>query len=157
MPLVNSRNPNGLKPTRLSANAPQRPRLQLLRFDQNTIRIPVNNYPDIVTARTIGAQFSARIGFTTAESALIATVVSDLARGMTQNTVTGEITFMILENGARHGIEVIAHYSEVTFRLAPDTEFTDLTKLMDEFSVVSTAEAGTIVTLKKWLGSPKRF
>jgi hypothetical protein len=154
---VNSRDPNGLKPTVFTPRAQQRPRLQLLRFDQNTIRISVAEYPDIVAARTISAQFTARMGFTTAESALIATVVSDLARGMTQNSGTGEITFTILKNGTRSGVEIVAHYSEVTFRLTPDTELTDLTKLMDEFTIVSTAETGTTVTLKKWHGSASRL
>jgi anti-sigma regulatory factor (Ser/Thr protein kinase) len=154
---VNNRDPNGLKPTIFSPRAQQRPRLQLLRFDQNTIRVSVADYPDIVAARTIGAQFTARLGFTTAESALIATVVSDLARGMTQNKGTGEIMFTILKDGARSGVEIVAHYSEITFQLTPDSELTGLTKLMDEFTVVSTAETGTTVTLKKWRGSASRL
>jgi len=109
-----------------------------------------------VSARTIGAQFAARLGFSTVESALLATVISDLARAI-QNIGPGEITFNIIHDGARRGVEIVAHHDTATAAASISNAgaLTETAKIVDEFSVASSAETGTIVTLKKWRGAAK--
>lgn len=124
-----------------------------MTFHEDASRVPVSVCADIVSARKIGAEFAARLGFSAMEIALIATIVSELARGILDSCETGQITFAALDNGARRGLEVVVRHGtpSLPFRVPSMTgELADVGKLMDEFSVIAEEKNGTTVRLKKW-------
>jgi serine/threonine-protein kinase RsbT len=106
-----------------------------------------------MAARQMGTQFATRLGFSPSEITLIAAIISELARIIIVGAEAGHLTFTVLENGARRGLEVVAQQGAAP----PSTsnisgrQLADVGKLMDEFTIVSEQGNGTTVTLKKWL------
>jgi serine/threonine-protein kinase RsbT len=123
---------------------------------------------DILRARQEGRQLAAEIGFSTAEQALIATAISELARNIVEYAGDGEVLVSSAIDGAgRPGIEVVARDEGPGI---PDTELAmkdgyssggglglglpGTRRLVDEFELDSCVGRGTTITLRKWRGSP---
>lgn len=129
---------------------PRKSHLKLLTFQQGEACVPINGSSDIVAARKMGTQFASRLGFSATEVALIAAIVSEVARVIAHGTDRGSVTFSVVENGARRGLEIVVRRGMPSGAEPAAGELSFVEKLMDEFAIVSADESGTTVRLKKW-------
>jgi serine/threonine-protein kinase RsbT len=127
------------------------------------IKVPIISDSDIVTARQKGREMTTRLGFTSTDSTLIATAISELARNIVLYARQGEIILSIAEEDSLRGIKVIARDEGPGI---PDIEraleegfstsrslgmgLSGVRRLVDEFKIVSEVGSGTTVTVKKW-------
>ncbi len=119
---------------------------------------------DVVLARKRGRDLAARLGFSSVEQTLIATAISEVARNIVSYAGEGEVTIAPVVDAHRQGIRVIARDS------GPGIADTDAAmrdgfstgkslgvglpgarRLMDDFELASKINAGTAVTMTKWL------
>jgi serine/threonine-protein kinase RsbT len=104
-----------------------------------------------------------RLGFPRPDPTLIATAISEIARNIVVHSGGGEIVLKPLEDANRYGLMVIATDAgpgirDVEAALRDDYSgrgglglgLPGARRLMDEFDLVSDAENGTTVTMKKW-------
>jgi len=134
----------------LAGRLPRKSHLQLLTFQHGEARVPINGSSGLVAARKMGTQFASRLGFSATEVALIAAIVSEVARIITHGTDRGSLTFSVVENGAQRGLEVVVRRGMSSGAEPAVGELSFVGKLMDEFTIVSAEERGTTVRLKKW-------
>lgn len=126
-------------------------------------RVQIRSDADIVVARQQGRTMAAASNFASAESTLIATAISELARNIVLYAKTGEVILKIVENGTRLGIKVVAGDDgpgiadlEQAMQLGYSTSgslglgLPGVKRLMDEFEIVSAPGKGTRVTVLKW-------
>ncbi len=109
-----------------------------------------------MAARKTGWEFATRLGFSPTEATLIAAITSELARILIHGSRQGRITFHVLDNGGKRGLEVIARRQDADDSLPETADTTEgrhlagVGRLMDEFTVASEQNSGTVVTLRKW-------
>ncbi|HEY2956561.1 MAG TPA: anti-sigma regulatory factor [Candidatus Eisenbacteria bacterium] len=128
-------------------------------------RITVESDTDIVTARMRGRAMAVTLGFPPATATLVATAISELARNILLYAKRGEVALTPVENGTRRGLVVEARDQgpgirdvEEALRDGYSTSgrlglgLPGVRRLMDEFTVRSAVNQGTIVTVKKWNG-----
>ncbi len=126
------------------------------------LRIPIKSDHDIIKARQKGRELAAEIGFSSTDSTLIATSISELARNIILYAKRGEIDLRRLNEGERTGILVRATDNGPGIpdipRALQDGYSTShslglglpgVKRLMDDFQIVSDGR-GTMVTVKKW-------
>ena len=127
------------------------------------ISVSIVSDSDIVTARQKGREMAVRLGFASADLALIATAISELARNIVLYAQKGEIILSTVEDGNSYGIGVVARDGGPGI---PDVEralqegfstsrslglgLPGVKRLMDQFDIVSEVSRGTTVTVKKW-------
>jgi len=129
----------------------------------NEASIQISSDADIVSARRKGRELAWQIGFSSAESTLIATVISELARNIVLYTKGGEIILRCVESAGRLAIVVVAcdrgpGIPDVGQALCVGFSTSGnlglglpgARRLMDDFEIVSEVGAGTTVTVKKW-------
>jgi serine/threonine-protein kinase RsbT len=125
--------------------------------------VQIRSDTDIVIARQKGRAMAVASNFASAESTLIATAISELARNIVLYAKTGEVILRIVENGNRLGIRVVAGDDgpgiadlEQAMQLGYSTSgslglgLPGVKRLMDEFEIVSAPGKGTRVTVLKW-------
>ena len=125
--------------------------------------IPINSDIDVVAARQKGRELAAELGFVSTDSTLLATAISELARNIVRYAKHGEIIIASVQSGERVGITVMAQDKGpgiANISLAMQDGFSTsgglglglpgVKRLMDEFHLVSDANNGTTVTIKKW-------
>jgi serine/threonine-protein kinase RsbT len=118
---------------------------------------------DIIRARQIGRAEASKLGFSSTDSTLIATAISELARNIVMYAKHGNITVHPILLQERRGIVVIArdHGPGIAdIRQILQEGFSTsrslglglpgVRRLMDEFEIESEPGKGTIVTAKKW-------
>jgi serine/threonine-protein kinase RsbT len=128
------------------------------------ISIPIERESDIVTARQKGRELCAELGFSNTDRTLVATAISEVARNIVRYAERGEVVLSRGEQNGRSGIIVIARDQgpgiaepELAMRDGFSTGkslglgLPGAKRLMDEFQLVSAPNAGTTVTMKKWL------
>jgi serine/threonine-protein kinase RsbT len=131
--------------------------------NRHEIKIAIHSDSDIVTARKKGREMAGRLGFTSTDSTLIATAISELARNILLYAHQGEIGVTIVEGGDRKGVRVIARDDGPGI---PDVEralqegfstsrslgmgLSGVRRLVDDFQIVSEPGRGTTVIVKKW-------
>jgi serine/threonine-protein kinase RsbT len=127
------------------------------------IRIAINSDSDVVTARQRGREMASRLGFSSTDSTLIATAISELARNILLYAHQGEIAVTIVQGGDRKGVRVVARDDGPGI---PDVEralqegfstsrslgmgLSGVRRLVDDFQIVSEPGHGTTVIVKKW-------
>jgi serine/threonine-protein kinase RsbT len=130
----------------------------------NEAQIPIGSDGDIVAARQQGRQLALKLGFQGGDVTLIAAAISEMARNIVDHAKKGEMTFERIQNGTKHGIQIIARddgpgipdvnqamqYGYST-RRGLGVGLPGAKWLMDEFDIVSKVGKGTTVTMKKWL------
>ena len=129
----------------------------------NEAVVPINTDTDIVAARQKGRELATELGFVSTDSTLLATAISELARNIVRYAKYGEIFIAPVQSGDRVGITVVARDKGpgiVNISLAMQDGFSTsgglglglpgVKRLMDEFHLVSDANSGTTVTIKKW-------
>jgi serine/threonine-protein kinase RsbT len=121
---------------------------------------------DVVAARQHGRVLAVAAGFTGSELTVIATAISEVARNIVSYAGSGEILISIIADGQGLGVSVVARDDGPGI---PDIEralqdgystgrslglgLPGSRRLMDEFEIVSNLEAGTTVSMKKWVHS----
>jgi serine/threonine-protein kinase RsbT len=125
--------------------------------------VPVRADTDVLIARQKAREIAAGLRFSTSESTLIATAISEVARNIVLYAGHGEIVLRLVQKGRRHGLCVIARddgpgIPDVA-RAMEDGHSTSgglglglpgSKRLMDEFDIVSKVGAGTTITMTKW-------
>jgi serine/threonine-protein kinase RsbT len=127
------------------------------------IRVAINSDQDIVSARQKGRLMATELGFSTGDSTLIATAISELARNIVSYARKGQITLKGVQGSSRVGILVIASDDGPgipDIRQALRDGFSTsgslglglpgVRRLMDEFEITSQPGLGTTVAVKKW-------
>ena len=125
--------------------------------------VPIKADTDIVAARQQGRELAPELGFVSTDATLLATAISELARNIVCYAKYGEIVIALVQSGDRVGITVVARDKGpgiANISLAMQDGFSTsgglglglpgVKRLMDEFHLVSDANAGTTVTIKKW-------
>jgi serine/threonine-protein kinase RsbT len=130
---------------------------------EDEVRVPINADADLVAARAAGRAMAEQLGFPRPDPTLIATAISEVARNIVVHVGRGEIVLRPLQEADRYGLVVIATdegpgIRDVEAALRDDYSgrgglglgLPGARRLMDDFEVVSEAETGTTVTMKKW-------
>jgi serine/threonine-protein kinase RsbT len=125
--------------------------------------VPINTDTDVVAARQKGRELATELGFVSTDSTLLATAISELARNIVRYAKCGEILIASVQSADRVGITVVARDKGpgiANMSLAMQDGFSTsgglglglpgVKRLMDEFHLVSDANTGTTVTIKKW-------
>lgn len=128
------------------------------------ISVPIERESDIVAARQKGRELCAELGFASTDRTLVATAISEVARNIVRYAQRGEILLGRTEVRGRTGIVVIARDdgpgiadTELAMRDGFSTGrslglgLPGAKRLMDEFELVSAPNAGTTITMRKWL------
>lgn len=126
--------------------------------------VEVNNEWDIVNARQLGRKKAKELGFGNVDQARITTAISELARNIYLYAQNGEICLEIVEDHERKGLKIIAKDSgpgiEDVREVLEDGYTTSgglgaglpgVKRLMDEFTIHSEVNKGTVITATKWL------
>jgi serine/threonine-protein kinase RsbT len=129
----------------------------------NETVVPINTDTDVVAARQKGRELATVLGFVSTDSTLLATAISELARNIIRYAKKGEILIASVQSGDRVGITVVARDNGpgiANVSLAMQDGFSTsgglglglpgVKRLMDEFHLISDANSGTKVTIKKW-------
>ena len=131
---------------------------------EDEIRVSIDSDQDIVLARQKGRALAVALGFSTGDSTLIATSISELARNIVSYAKSGEILLKKIHGSNREGIMVVARddgsgIADLPLALRDGFSTSGslglglpgVRRLMDEFEIVSEAGRGTTVTVKKWM------
>jgi serine/threonine-protein kinase RsbT len=126
------------------------------------IRVSITSDQDVVAARQQGRALAVKLEFSSSESTLIATAISELARNIVSYARQGEIR-IIAQNSGRPGIVIVASDEGPgieDIRQAMRDGFSTsgslglglpgVRRLMDEFEIASERGKGTTVIAKKW-------
>jgi serine/threonine-protein kinase RsbT len=127
------------------------------------VRVGIVSDSDVVVARQKGRELATQAGFGLTDVALIATVISELARNILLYAERGEIVLTLLEEGSERGILIVATDEGPGI---PDVAramqngystsgglglgLPGVKRVVDELDIVSRVGHGTIVTAKKW-------
>jgi serine/threonine-protein kinase RsbT len=127
------------------------------------IRVAINSDQDIVLARQRGRAMANELGFSSVDSTLIATAISELARNIVSYASKGQITLKMVNGLNRRGIAVIASddgpgITDIRQALRDGYSTSGslglglpgVRRLMDEFEITSQPGRGTTVAVKKW-------
>jgi len=130
---------------------------------EDDVRIPIAADTDLIPARAEGRALAERLGFTRTDATLIATAISEIARNIVVHVGQGEIVLRALDDGRRCGVLVVASDEGPGIRdvdAAVQQGYADSAslglgvpgarRLMDEFELESSPEAGTTVKMVKW-------
>jgi serine/threonine-protein kinase RsbT len=127
------------------------------------IRVRIASDADVVVARQKGRELANHARFGLTDVALIATVISELARNILLYAERGETVLTLVDQGGTRGITIVATdegpgIPDVA-RAMQDGYSTSgrlglglpgVKRVVDEFDIVSRVGHGTIVTAKKW-------
>jgi serine/threonine-protein kinase RsbT len=125
--------------------------------------VTVESDKDIVIARQNGRLLAATLGFSSTDSTLIATAISELARNIVLYAKRGVIILGMTQKGSRQaiivtakdqgpGIPDIAQAMKEGFSTSRSLGLglPGVKRLMDELEIISKVGHGTTVTAKKW-------
>ncbi|WP_226660034.1 anti-sigma regulatory factor [Pseudalkalibacillus hwajinpoensis] len=126
--------------------------------------VEVRNEWDIVKARQSGRNIAKELGFGTVDQARITTAISELARNIYLYAGNGAVAIERVENGGKFGLKIEASDSGPgikDIRKVMEDGFTTsgglgaglpgVKRLMDEFTIDSKENEGTVITSIKWL------
>ncbi len=123
-------------------------------MDRESETITLLDNFDVVMARQRARELSRELGFGLTDQTRIATAVSEVARRAIQKQ--GTITFLILTDGGRRGIECTCRGCDVpdTPPAGPTGEFLGgiygVERLMDEFKLERDG-GSAVILMRKWL------
>lgn len=118
---------------------------------------------DVIAARQKGRMLAAEIGFSPTDRAMLAAVITELARNIVAYAGRGEVLFHAIEDVGRRGIAVIARDHgpgipnvkealQASYSVAGGLGLglKGVKGLMDSLDIVSVPGKGTTVTARKW-------
>jgi serine/threonine-protein kinase RsbT len=119
---------------------------------------------DVVAARQQGRKLAADLGFSPMDRAMLAAVITELARNIIDHAGRGEVHFHAIEDAGRHGISVVARDRgpgipnikealQASYSVAGGLGLglRGAKGLMDSLEIISAPGRGTTVTGRKWL------
>lgn len=131
---------------------------------QGTDIVPIRVEGDIVTARQRGRTLAGELGFSSTECTLIATAISEVARNIIEYAGTGEIALARVFDSEARGIVIVARdrgpgIPDVTLAMRDGYStggslgmgLPGAKRLMDELDIETGPDAGTVITLRKWV------
>jgi serine/threonine-protein kinase RsbT len=131
-------------------------------------RVQVTDDSDVVVVRRRARELAARQGLSEAETESLATAVTEVARNIVVHAGGGEVLFGALGQAPRCGVIVIAHDTgpgipsiEQAMQDGFSTKgglgygLAGARRLVDEFEIESTVDAGTTITLRKWAATER--
>jgi serine/threonine-protein kinase RsbT len=126
--------------------------------------VTIRSDADVVAARSVGRSLAEDSGFGMTDVTMIATAISELARNILKYAHEGEIVVEAVQRNSRSGVSVVARddgpgIADVSLAMQDGFSTADslglglpgTRRLMDEFEIVSSPGAGTVVTAIKWL------
>ena len=129
----------------------------------NEARVLIKSDTDIITARSQGRMLAIEMGFSSGESTLIATAISELGRNILSYARQGEILISAVDGCDRCGILIVASDRGPGITDIPQAlrdgfstsgglglGLPGVRRLMDEFEITSAPKCGTTVKVKKW-------
>jgi serine/threonine-protein kinase RsbT len=129
----------------------------------DVVSLRIDSDADLVAARAEARALAERLGFSRTDATLIATAVSEIARNIVVHAGDGEIEMTPLFSETKYGIKVVASDTGPGIR-HPETALEDgyagrgglglglpgVRRLVDEFTIDTELDSGTIVTVIKW-------
>jgi serine/threonine-protein kinase RsbT len=125
--------------------------------------IPIASETDIAAARRDGRALAERLGFSGADTTVVATAICELARNIVQYAGRGAITLQPIDDGVRQGVLVMAADDGPGIADLPramaggystsgglGVGLRGVRSLVDEFEICSHAERGTTVIVRHW-------
>lgn len=125
--------------------------------------IPINTIADIVLARQRGRELALGSGFSSAESTLVATVISELARNIVLYAKSGTIMLDRADNSGEYGIVIMSldqgpGITDVERALAGGYStsgglglgLSGIRRIVDDFSIMTEPGKGTTVIATIW-------
>ena len=125
--------------------------------------VPVRTSEDVVTVRTSVRKMATELRFGIVDQTKIVTAASEIARNTIDYGRGGDLRMEILNNGLKRGLRLIFEDRGPGIRdieQAMTDGFTSgsgmglglggTRRLMDEFTIASKLNEGTIVTITKW-------
>jgi len=132
--------------------------------ERERICVGIENDTDIIRARQKGRELAISLGFSSSDSTLIATAISEVTRNIILYAVRGEITLTSIEEGKRLGLAIVVHDDGPgipNIELAMQDGFSTgnslglglpgARRLVDDFSITSELGIGTTITMTKWI------
>ena len=126
--------------------------------------VDILNDEDVIAARQKGRKLAADIGFSPTDRAMLAAVITELARNIVDYAVRGEVLFHAIEDAGRRGITVVARDHgpgipnikealQASYSVAGGLGLglRGAKGLMDSLEIISVPGKGTTVTARKWL------
>jgi serine/threonine-protein kinase RsbT len=133
-------------------------------MNKGEYRLAIRGETDVTRALLQGKKCAAARGFDATQQTLIATAISELARNILKYAGTGEVILRPLDEVDRLGLEIIARDKgpgiediELAMKDHVSTGGTlglglpGVKRMMDEMTVESERQRGTVVTIRKWL------
>src|SRR5262245_42399334 len=130
-------------------------------------RLEIATDKDVVSARQMGRELAAELGFSPGDQTVIAAAISEIARNILMYARRGEVPFHHINHNARTGITVVARDEGPGIPDVPRAMIDGFStsgglglglpgarRLMDEFEIVTDGR-GTTVTMSK-LKRPSR-
>jgi serine/threonine-protein kinase RsbT len=127
------------------------------------VRVQIVSDSDIVAARSMARTLANKLGFSSGDTTLIATAISELARNILSYARQGEILLRAVDGSNRTGILIVASdegpgISDIRQALLDGFSTSGslgmglpgVRRLMDEFEITSEPMHGTTVKVKKW-------
>lgn len=126
-------------------------------------RVRIDSEDDILRARQTTRDVAESVGFSITDVTRTVTAASELARNIHLYAGEGEMVWRTVRDGTREGVELTFDddgpgIDDVEGVLRAEYSTSDgmgrgiqgTKKLMDEFEIESSAEAGTTITIRKW-------
>ena len=121
------------------------------------------NDDDVIAARQQGRMLAAEIGFSSTDQAMLAAVITELARNIIDYAGRGEVILHAVEDVGRRGIAVVARdhgpgipniedVLQASYSVAGGLGLglRGVKGLMDSLDIISVPGKGTTVTARKW-------
>jgi serine/threonine-protein kinase RsbT len=132
------------------------------------VRVAIRREEDVAVARLAARALASDEGFSPARAAALATAVSEVAMNIVVHAEgAGEVRLEAVEERGRRAIVVTARdgspgIADVAAAMADDFStgrglgcgLPGARRMVDEFTLVSSAGDGTVVTMKKWAHEP---
>ncbi len=128
-------------------------------------RIPIRSEADIVAVRRAARELCAELGFSSTQTTVVATAISEIARNIVVYAGFGEMTLRLVIDidGVRRGIKVTATDRGPGIANIPKAMQDGYTtgngmglglpgarRLMDDFHIASAPGEGTTIVMTKW-------
>jgi serine/threonine-protein kinase RsbT len=126
-------------------------------------RVDILDDDDVIAARQKGRMLAAGIGFSSVDQAILAAVVTELARNIVDYAGHGQLLFQTVQEVGRCGIVVTArdqgrgipHVQEAlqtshSVAGGLGVGLSGIKGLMDSLDIISVPGKGTTVTARKW-------
>jgi serine/threonine-protein kinase RsbT len=126
--------------------------------------VDILNDEDVIAARQTGRKLAADIGFSHMDRAMLAAVITELARNIVDYAGRGEVLFHAIDDVGRRGIAVVARdhgpgipnikeAMQASYSVAGGLGLglRGAKGLMDSLEIISVPGKGTTVTARKWV------